>query len=73
MQTATVGKRDYRIWVRTLANGQRIAVASDVAFAFALAFLAYPAFASSPSRPMSRPLSAGLAPSLFFLRSPSRA
>ena len=25
MQTATVGKRDYRIWVRTLANGQRIA------------------------------------------------
>jgi two-component system OmpR family sensor kinase len=31
MQTATVGKRDYRIWVRTLANGQRIAVAQDTA------------------------------------------
>ena len=31
MQTARLGKRDYRVWVRTLANGQRIAVAQETA------------------------------------------
>ncbi|WP_439889572.1 ATP-binding protein [Ralstonia sp. 25C] len=31
MQTARLGKHDYRVWVRTLANGQRIAVAQETA------------------------------------------
>lgn len=31
MQTAHAGKREYRVWVRTLDNGQRIAVAQETA------------------------------------------
>ncbi|CAJ0813078.1 ATP-binding protein [Ralstonia flaminis] len=31
MQTARAGKREYRVWVRTLDNGQRIAVAQETA------------------------------------------
>jgi len=31
MQIARAGKRDYRVWVRTLADGQRIAVAQETA------------------------------------------
>ncbi|MFV8605886.1 ATP-binding protein [Ralstonia pseudosolanacearum] len=31
MQTARAGKYDYRVWVRTLADGQRIAVAQETA------------------------------------------
>lgn len=31
MQTARAGKHNYRVWVRTLANGQRIAVAQETA------------------------------------------
>lgn len=31
MQTTRAGKREYRVWVRTLADGQRIAVAQETA------------------------------------------
>lgn len=31
MQTARAGKREYRVWVRTLVNGQRVAVAQETA------------------------------------------
>lgn len=31
MQTARAGKHEYRVWVRTLADGQRIAVAQETA------------------------------------------